>query len=81
MIKHNIYRITWRDPESQSKWMDGEELEEWIQKVTHPPFCENIGTIVKETKDYLIICGDKNVADVGSCTLIYKSLITKKTKL
>ena len=69
--------IKWKDPEGTADWKDKEELLEWAKKADKG-YCTSVGDIVHETKDYIIICADKNTnGDVGSCTLIYKSLIIK----
>ena len=77
----NIYKITWKDPESESEWMDLDGVRAWAKKSIEKP-SQSVGWIALENPKYLIICGDKNsLGHVGSCTLIYKSLVVKKEKL
>lgn len=66
--------IEWEDVESQVEWLTREELGEWISKKV---IVKEVGWMVKETKDTIIIANQIEGEDAGMVSKIPKTHIRK----
>jgi len=70
-----IYKITWKDHASESKWQDKKEIKGWVD--TLKP-CTTVGYITYKSRKHIVLCGSHDGEDhYGECMLIFTNLIEK----